>query len=416
MPNFRVVLDGEGSTFYSGSTVRGHVLFDLTKAKKFERIFVEVIGVASTKLEEILKCCADYKEVDTLVHVVETLWSSRGTADGKLAPGAHRWAFRLTLPEHATSSFQGSKGQVYYYLQARAKAGGMAALFMSDRLAKLAIRVEQVHRYESGRLQLPRTEEVQKSVCCWPCRSGSVVMTVTLPKTAFVSGEQFTMNVSLQNESNRRVRLKAFLRKSTIFTAEGHSATVQWTLLSLVSNPIPAHTTRDWNPSDEIPSGNIVDCRLIKHHYVFVICATILGAGKLSVVIPIKVGFVRPRSQNDETEESVPLTNQPVIHPTDNESGAPLTMTTQFAASNPFPPQHGVVPSAPYPEASDPLSYQSGVVPSAPYPAASNPLPYQSGVTPSEFESDNQPPLRPAIYDPPPPYSSLADLNSPHLQ
>ena len=256
-------------------------------------------------------------------------------------------------------------------------------------------------------------------------------MTVTLPKTAYVSGEQFTMNVFLQNESNRRVRLKAFLRKLTLFTAQGQSATDQRTLLSVVSNPIPAHTTRDWNPSDEIPSGNIVDCRLIKHHYVFVICATILGAGKLLVAIPIKVGFVRPRTRCEESEESVPLTSPPVIHPTDNESSAPLT---QFAASNsfpevtvypvvpylesrnPLPAQPGAVPSAPYPTASDSLSYPSGIVPSAPYPAASNPLLYQSGVTPSECESSNQPPLRPAIYDPPPPYSSLADLNDPHIQ
>ena len=153
MPNFRVVLGGEGSTFYSGSTVRGHVLFDLTKAKKFERIFVELIGVASTNLEGTLKCCADCKETDTLVHVVETLWTNRDSADGKLAPGAHRWAFRLTLPEDATSSFQGSKGQVYYYLQGRAKgkAGGVTALLMSDRSVKLAIRVEQA-RYTDTRV------------------------------------------------------------------------------------------------------------------------------------------------------------------------------------------------------------------------------------------------------------------------
>ena len=75
--------------------------------------------------------------------------------------------------------------------------------------------------------------------------------------------------------------------------------------------------------------------------------------------------------------------------------------------------QSRVVPSAPYPEASDVLSYQPGVVPSAPYPSASNPLSYQSGVVPSECESS---PLRPAIYDPPPPYSSHPDLNDPHLQ
>ena len=295
--------------------------------------------------------------------------------------------------------------------------------------------------------------------------------------------------MSLQNDSNRQVRLKAFLRKSTIFTAQGQSATDQWTLLSFVSNPIPAHTIQDWNPSDEIPSGNVIDCRLIKHHYVFVICATIVGARKLSLEIPIKVRFICPRNWYEETEESIPLTSQPVIGPTDNESSAPLTMSTQFAASNPFPPtsqpfihptdnesvamstqftesdlfppqppvtvfplvphpgsrnplpvqpdgvipgESRVVPSAPYPEASDPLSYQSGVVPSAPYPAASdtlsyqpgvvpsapypsasNPLSYHSGVVPSEFESS---PLRPAIYDTPPPYSSHPDLNDPHLQ
>ena len=269
MPNFgfKLVLDGEGSTFYSGSTVRGNLLLDLTKPKKFERIFVELIGISFTKWEEIFKCCAHYEETDTLVHLVETLWTNRGTADGKLAPGAHRWSFRFKIPEHATSTFQGSKGQVYYYLQGRAKTGGLTGLFMGDRLVKLAIRVEQVHRYESG---LPRTVQVQKSVCCWPCRSGSVMMTVTLPKTAYVSGEQFTMNVSVQNESNRRVRIKAFLKKSTIFTAQGHTAIDQRTLLSLVSNPIQAHTIRDWNPSDEIPSGNIVDCRLIKHRYVYI--------------------------------------------------------------------------------------------------------------------------------------------------
>ena len=161
--------------------------------------------------------------------------------------------------------------------------------------------------------------------------------------------------------------------------------------------------------------------------YIFVICATILGAGKLSVKIPIKVGYVCPRAHYEETEECVPLTSRPVIHPShnescvpftsrpvihpsDNEPGAPLTMSTEFNASNPFLHQPAVFPLVPHPGLRNALPAQPGVVPLAPYPAASNPLSYQSGVVPTE------PPLMASIYDPPPPYSSQPDLTDPHLQ
>lgn len=234
------------------------------------------------------------------------------------------------------------------------------------------------------------------------------------------------MNVSLLNESNRRVRLKAYLNKATVYTAENHSRSDRCTLLSLISDPISGHTTRDWIPSDEIPCTNVVDCRLIKHTYEFVICAEVLGARNLTIILPIKVGSGHPRFQYNDSpaaQESVPLTSRPVIHPTNNESGAPLTMSTQLVPSNaipdqpvafplvphpgsrnPLPGQSRVVPSAPYPAASDPLSR---VLPSAPYPATSNPLSYQSAVPPSGFGSDNQPPLRSSTYDPPPPYSMV---------
>ena len=52
---------------------------------------------------------------------------------------------------------------------------------------------------------MPRTEESEKTVCCWCCESGPIKVHAEIDKTGYVPGETIWVTGFVDNQTNRDI-------------------------------------------------------------------------------------------------------------------------------------------------------------------------------------------------------------------
>ena len=378
-PNLRIALvqGSPNELYYSGSAFTGNVLLDVDEPKSYKQIFLEFTGRSYVQWTEsrtegsgqgqrtVTYTCSS---TEPYVDEVASLWiwnsqqSGISVADGKLQPGQYSWPFSFTIPPTAPSSFEGRVGNIRYALVARILTG----IMKFNHTVEARIPVQQLVKLNDPSLLQPRRHEVQKTLCCLCCTSAPIVLNMAVPKTGFCIGESFQLHVSLENGSNRRLTIIVAIKQQVTYFAQGHTNWSEKTLVSVGSDEIEPQATRNWDPTIQIPSTEIVhksSCHNIEMAYILIITCRIPHAYNLTTSISLQLG-------NCRDEQNPPLT-------------LPQGAATQSSA-NPPPVQSGVFPPATYPPPAQP----TGAFPPS-----------------QQLLTNNQPGLTGA--NPPPPYPAV---------
>uniref|UniRef100_A0A3Q2VAW5 Arrestin C-terminal-like domain-containing protein n=1 Tax=Haplochromis burtoni TaxID=8153 RepID=A0A3Q2VAW5_HAPBU len=190
--------DGRNS-FSSGDQIIGHISFDLTKETKITSITMRLKGNVNVHwtaggedrgmLLLVLFGRSDTWQTNSH-RLCPFLIATRGT---KLQLGTHVYPFTCQLPlGELPSSFRGSHGKIVYRLEANLS--------------------HSVRKDSKAKLMVPLQTKMNLFT------SGSVAMDVSIPKTAFLQGEDIKVMASVQNKSSRDIKLKYCLyRKNSYF-------------------------------------------------------------------------------------------------------------------------------------------------------------------------------------------------------
>ena len=302
-PNLRIglVQSPSNQPYYPGSTITGSLLLDVAEPKSYKEIKIYFSGRSYVHWTELESTDGGrsrrrrYSSSETYVNLVTPLWNKQQSPDGKLAPGKYNWPFSFTVPPTAPSSFEGTVGNIRYSLRGKIATG----LLKFDHNVELPIPVLQLVKITDPHLLQPVRQEVQKTVCCLCCASGPIVLTAALPKTGFVVGESFQLNVSLQNGSNRRVTMNASIAQRVVYYADGHQRCSGKTFVSIGSDQIEPQASRDWDPTITIPTTDVTIiheafCRNIRVTYTLnVVCKIQNILDDFCMTFPLSLGNCR---------------------------------------------------------------------------------------------------------------------------
>ena len=310
-PNLRIALvqSAPNQPLYSGSTVSGSLLLDVDEPKSYNQIVVSFSGRSHVHWTESRtegtgdnrrRVTHRYTSTEPYVDLVAPLWNKQQSPDGKLAPGQYSWPFNFTIPPSAPSSFEGTVGNIRYSLEGKIVTG----LLKFNHSAEFPVPVQQLVKITDPRLLQPVRQEVQKTLCCLCCASGPIVLTVALPKTGFLLGESFQLHASLENGSSRQLTISADIIENTVYYAQGHRRHSKKTLANFRSDEIEAQTSRNWDPTIQIPATTDVaiihetSCRNINVVYSLNVTCEVPGAIDLSTSFPLALGNCQDQTQS----------------------------------------------------------------------------------------------------------------------
>ena len=359
----------------------GNVLLDISKPKSYKQVVIQFTGrsyVHWTETETIVRrsrsggpSTRNYSSTENYVNESLVLWNSEQSQDVKLAPGHHNFPFQFDLPSSLPSPFEGTVGNIRYTLTVKIFTG----LLKCKKSVEFHVPVQAIVNVSAPRLLQPVRREVGKTVESLCCAAQRVALTVALPKTGFCIGHLIQVHTSLENGSNRSVTITASVVQRVTYSAEEKQKSSCNQLVAVRSTPIRSRSSKDWDPTIEIPTAGVAiiqNCRNITVNHFLNITCQISFAGDLTAEIPIELGTCHE-------VQSVPVIN-PAI-----QQGPPQLATTQTPPLQPTAPPLEVPSEHPHPTA-PPLEFPTEY-PQPTYPASDGPFP----------------PF--AVRDDPPPYS-----------
>jgi hypothetical protein len=358
MPDLRIALVQQtgSQVYYSGTTIAGNVLLSVDEPKSYKRILVQFSGRSYVHWTERHReghhhhghgghgsgnhhvgsghrhhgghggsgrhhsrsghhdnqVTRSFTSSETYADLEATVWDNQQSPEGKLGAGQHSWPFRFDVPPTTPSSFEGSVGHIRYSLKAKIVTG----LLKFDHNVEVPVPVQQLMKISDPRLLQPQRQEVQKTICCLCCASGPIVLTVAVPKTGFLLGESFQLNASLENGSSRQLTISANIVENATYYAQGHHCRSGKTLASVGSDEIDPQTTKNWDPTIQIPATTDVaiilesSCRNIHVVYSLNVTCQIPGAIDLSTSFPLALGNCQDQGQSTAAA-AFPPTLQP---------------------------------------------------------------------------------------------------------
>lgn len=122
--------------------------------------------------------------------------------------------------------------------------------------------------------------ELEKSFCCFCCKSGPLAASIHIPVSGFVPGQSIPINADVDNGSNVKVdQLKIILRKVLEFKTNTPRREIKKdkiTIAEVAVGPVEAHSTKTQVLNIEIPPlppSNLLNCSIIDLDYdLKVIC------------------------------------------------------------------------------------------------------------------------------------------------
>lgn len=183
--------------------------------------------------------------------------------------------------------------------------------------------------------------EVTKSFCCWPCRSGPLSLTASVPQTGYVPGETIKISARVINLSGSTVdHMKFELRQLIVYHSQTpHRNTKEElrTILQKRSAGVAQNNEERYEisiPIPSLPSTNANSCRIIYISYDIRIEAKVGFKNYPYVEIPITIGNV-PLQSVRHAYENVGYSSAP------DESILDILPRTQQAPSAPVDSPQG---------------------------------------------------------------------------
>ena len=324
MKDFKVQLNNppEG-VYFPGMMVTGTVTAETDVPKDYKQIKVQLVGKADVHWVERHhdrraghaghdRRTVHYRSDEQYIDCAAVLWDKDNAGGSAFPVGIHNYnfSFQLAGPK-LPASFKGTVGQIRYTVEARVVKQG---LLKRDTTATAIIPLHNTVTINSPQLMSPVSMKVQKTLCCWCCASGPIVMNVQIPRTGFcIKNDSIPIKVSVENGSSREIRqVIASIHKQVVYTARGshrHDETNRHdsdNIATIGSELITPHNSIVWRPNPlTIPetSPTLTSCAIIQVNYLLRVTAAISWGINPCINIPITLGNV-PLS---EELDSAPL-------------------------------------------------------------------------------------------------------------
>ena len=312
---FVITLSEENLVYFSGSSVEGNVVLELSEPKNAQRISIFLSGLGLVYWSKSYTTgSGDNLQTHTIVYsdtqsffsdMSKRLWGN-DTQSQELAVGRHEFPFKFRLPMNSSlpTSFESRIGHIRYSLQATI----WQSTWKGAQTTTRAINVNEVIDINIPRLRAPLSGSNDKTVCCLWCASGPISLTATIDRGGYCAGESIAISVEAQNHSNIRMSYVRATLKQTIVYKAVYGTKVENKIIRRIEGPgIGRRGTSNWNNELlTIPATtpSITTCRCIKLSYTLTVTVGIPGTRDLHVDIPITIGNVPFRGERSEAVET----------------------------------------------------------------------------------------------------------------
>lgn len=227
------------------------------------------------------------------------------------------------------SSFEGEFGHVRYTIKVT-----LDRPWKFDQDMKMAFSViTPVDLNLNPRVKEPFKLELEKSFCCFCCKSGPLSVITSIPVTGYVSGQIIPITCECDNASNVGISaVKFVLRKRVTFQTtqpRAEKKEQKITISELSIGPVSGGESRTFSQQLEIPAlppTNLVNCGVISLDYDLHIECDVSGPHRnLSGYIPITLGTIPLAS----FKPPAPYTDVPAQTLTQQPSDDPSMAPTQ---------------------------------------------------------------------------------------
>jgi hypothetical protein len=208
--DFQIIFENPMKVFFSGQTIAGRVLVNLSEQKKLAKIKVQLVGRGevhwtesrrehrrdsrgenySEEVHDHYRSNESYLEQEAVVYHGPSLQA-----------GTHIFPFSFLLPSNLPSSFESKVGHVRYYLKA-----DIVRDWMWNHKVKQHITVNGIldlNLYPSAK-QAGHSRDY-KTLCCLCCKSGPISAVITTNRTGYVPGELIGFNAEVDNQANKEM-------------------------------------------------------------------------------------------------------------------------------------------------------------------------------------------------------------------
>ncbi|XP_030565782.1 arrestin domain-containing protein 17 [Drosophila novamexicana] len=321
-----VQLDNPWNTYYAGQTVNGQVKITFDSPKKVRGIIIRFLGEANTEwTEERNVTTSEGKTENETTHlkgheeyfkIQYYLLGGKNSSETELPPGTHTYPFTCALPPNLPSSFEGEFGHVRYTIKVT-----LDRPWKFDQDMKMAFTViAPVDLNLNPRVKETFKLELEKSFCCFCCRSGPLSVITSIPQTGYVSGQILPITCEVDNTSNVNLTAVKFeLRKLVTFhtnqpRSEKRESKVIIAQLSV--GPVNAGESHTFTQQMEIPAlppTNLLNCGIIALDYDLHVECDVSGPHRnLTGKVPITLGTIPLAALKPQTEDPSLAPTQPV--------------------------------------------------------------------------------------------------------
>lgn len=154
---------------------------------------------------------------------------------------------------------------------------------------------------QNPRIKDPVHLELEKSFCCFCCRSGPLQIICKLPVGGYCSGQSVPAIVECDNAGNVTANsIKLQLRKCVTFQTRQPRVEKKKEKLTIaevtLDTPVPGGESKTWTPTMQIPAlppSNLINCGLIDLDYEVKVLVEVSGPHRnLEGKIPIVLGTI----------------------------------------------------------------------------------------------------------------------------
>lgn len=329
MKDFKLQLTNPPSgVYFPGMNVTGIVIVATDEPKDYKAIQVRIVGGAHVHWSESRgsgehRHTQHYTSSESFVDTFIRVWDKDTSGGGGLFPtGSFQFPFSLQLVGgNLPASYDGTHGRINYKIEARImkEEGLLSGLLKRDTHCEAYITLGNVVGINQPNLLQPLSMEVRKTICCWFCASGPIVITATVPRTGYcIQKDTIPVEVSIENGSNKSIRqIYVSIHKLVHYTAQGHHRYDNITVGSVASSgPIEAHHSTVWRPSPPLTVPDTVvtsiGCGILQVNYTLHVVGAVSWALSPVIDIPLVLGNVPLEDQLGGPPQEIGFSQPPL--------------------------------------------------------------------------------------------------------
>jgi hypothetical protein len=306
---FEIKLAKSQPVYVAGEIVKGNLQINVSERLKINKLNLSLTGLGKVHWSEKKTISERNGKSSTSRTVTEHHCSNeqylnlnmvmlskiQNDIDCYLEVGVQNFPFEFQLPPNLPSSFDHFNGKIRYSLTALIDIPWAFDKYCTLNITVLSI----VNLNLTPHLKQPVNVQDVKTMCCLCCKSDPIIVTLSLSKTAFVSGEKLTFNTIIDNKSSYIIKQIIFsIEQNICLKAKNKHRTFSRTVTQTVfEKNVGKNTCEEWSNLVPIhpvcPSSSSSLSKIINVIYSAKLMVVPAGAHLSFVLqIPVVIGTI----------------------------------------------------------------------------------------------------------------------------